>query len=88
MNLYRRLTGLRVFGGGPINDAIEKVLKFPWWRSKTVIFRNGHYYSVGDLTIPNTVSLYFLSGASCGAGQIFSPIDGANPEWWGAKKEK
>ena len=85
MEWLRRLTGLHIYGGGEINSHIEKVKSFPWYRSKSVFFYDGHYYPVGNMTIPKNIWVYFLKGATLGGGKIFNTDDNINPTWWGAK---
>lgn len=56
LDWYRRLTGLHLSDGGSLNDAVEKINRLPWWRSKT-LFLKGNYVVTENLIIPSTIYL-------------------------------
>jgi hypothetical protein len=87
MDIWGKLTGLKVKGGGTINISLAIVKQFPWWRKKSIYFTDGKYYPIGNITIPKNVHLYFTKSSVLMPGQIF-PIDNTvNRDWWGINEE-
>ena len=61
-NWYKRLTGIHISGGGPINQVVGEAAVLPWWRANVIYFKDGVYYPIGEVTIPANIDIHITNG--------------------------